>query len=185
MVLPQKPDGLDALVRAARVAEAAAPASNDTLSALVVEVMKASNQAQEKQAAELRALNSKVAALSMSPMDQHAVTVNMVERPVTGGARQENRPPRRQFRPTAQTRQRDNYVQNFSGRQDGGGPRSFRPPTQQQQRQQTPQLTSNGCGNCGWQHERGNCRATSEQCRRCGRTGHFARVCRSGRPAQN
>ena len=54
MVLSQKPEGVDALVRAARVAEAAAPVSNDRLSSLVMKLMETSTQAQT---AEMEALN--------------------------------------------------------------------------------------------------------------------------------
>jgi Zinc knuckle len=192
MVLSQKPDSVDALVRAARVAEAAAPVSQDNLSSLVVKLMETAAQAQERQTTELKALNSRVAALSVAQSDAQQTTINAADAPA-GGARppQYIGPQRRQFRPTAQTRQRDNYVRNFSGRQDGGGPRSFRQPyEQQQQQQQRPQQMNppagqgGECGYCALRHERGNCRAVGAECRRCGRIGHFARACRSSNARQ-
>ena len=192
MVLSQRPVGVDALVKAARVAEAAAPTGNDNLSSLVVRLMETATQAQERQTAELKALNSRVAALSMAHNDSRQMTVNAVDSPLGGEqAPQYNVQPRRQFQPTAQTRQRDNYVRNFAGRQDGGGPRSFRQPyqqmTQQQQQQQRPsqQMEPNvECRNCAYRHEIGNCRAIGQMCRRCSRVGHFARACRTGRGQQ-
>jgi hypothetical protein len=70
-----------------------------------------------------------------------------------------------------QTFQRDNYAQQTALRR-GGGPRSFSsPPT--------------ACGNCGLQHTRRNCPARQQECRHCGRVGHFARVCRSARLTSN
>jgi hypothetical protein len=188
MVLSQRPVGVDALVKAARVAEAAAPTGNDNLSSLVVRLMETATQAQERQTAELKALNGRVAALSMEHIDSRQTTVNAVDSPIGGGqAPQYNVQPRRQFQPTAQTRQRDNYVRNFAGRQDGGGPRSFRQPYQQQQQQQRPsqQMEPNvECRNCAYRHEIGNCRAIGQMCRRCSRVGHFARACRTGRGQQ-
>lgn len=188
MVLSQKPEGVDALVKAARVAEAAAPVSNDKLSSLVMKLMETSTQAQEKQTAELKALNSRVAALAITQYDPRDAGVNVVETPTNEQPAQYDQQPRRQFRQTPQTRQRDNYVQNFAGRQDGGGPRSFRPPyrPQQQQQQSTqPQANGNACGRCGYAHEQGNCRANGVQCRKCLKIGHYARCCMTGRPAQN
>ena len=35
------------------------------------------------------------------------------------------------------------------------------------------------CGNCGRQHERGNCPAKGKTCNACGKTGHWRNVCRS------
>ena len=189
MVLSQKPEGVDALVRAARVAEAAAPVSGDSLSSLVVKLMETSAQAQERQTSELKALNSRVAALSVAQQETREAAINAVATPTSERPTQYDGQPRRQFRQTPQIRQRNNYVQNFAGRQDGGEPRSFRtpyrPPQQQQQQTRRSQGDGDECGNCGLRHERGNCRATGADCRRCGRVGHFARVCRTSRPPQN
>ena len=126
MVLSQKPVGVDALVKAARVGEAAAPVSTDNLSSLVVKLMETSTQAQERQTAELKALNSRVAVLSVAQNDSRSTTVNAVEAPARGAQRpQYDGQQRRQFRPTAQTRQRENYARNFADRQDGGGRAHF------------------------------------------------------------
>ena len=37
------------------------------------------------------------------------------------------------------------------------------------------------CANCGLRHDQGRCPAFGQVCNACGRTGHFARACRSGR----
>jgi len=56
-ILALKPNGLDELVRSARLAQAVAPTTDNTLSASVMEVVKASTKAQERQAAEMGALH--------------------------------------------------------------------------------------------------------------------------------
>ena len=81
MVLSQKPEGVDALVKAARVAEAAAPVSGDTLSSLVVKLMETSAQAQERQTSELKALNSRVAALSVAQQETRKAAIYVVGTP--------------------------------------------------------------------------------------------------------
>ena len=35
------------------------------------------------------------------------------------------------------------------------------------------------CSSCGYKHKYGECKAKGEKCKRCGKIGHFARVCRS------
>jgi len=156
-------------------------------------------KAQEKQAAEMSALTNKITALATAQGHEQGLAIGMVEGRGDSGPARQSRPPARQYRQTAQMRQRDNYVQNFASRQERGGPRSFTRPAPQQQyaqqqyapqqpqqqymqqapRQQTTQQPGGGCAQCGWQHEFGNCRAQGVECRRCGRTGHYARACRS------
>jgi len=139
LILAQKPEGLEAL--AARVAEGASPPADDALSSTVVELMKASMKAQEMQAAEMSALTNKIAALATAQGHKQGLAIGMVEGRGDSGPPRQSRPPARQYRQTAQMRQRDNYVQNFASRQDGGGPRSFTRPASQQlyaQQQYTP-----------------------------------------------
>jgi len=161
--------------------------------------MKASMKAQEKQAAEMSAFTNKIAALATAQGHEQGLAIGMVEGRGDNRPPRQSRPPAPQYRQTPQMRQRDNYVQNFASRQDGGGPRSFTRPAPQQHyaqqpytpqrpqqqymqqapRQQMSQQPGGGCAQSGWQHEPGNCRAQGVECRRYGRTGHYGRVCRS------
>ena len=63
-VLQQKPGSLEETIRMAKVAEATAQPSLDNVSALLMEAMNASTKANEAQAAELKTLAGKVAALT-------------------------------------------------------------------------------------------------------------------------
>ena len=101
-------------------------------------------------------------------------------------------------RPTPRNIQRANYPQQ-SRQQPTQYASQYRqnqsyPPMAGQQRQQPdPNQTGppigqhGGCNWCGLNHAfgRDNCRAATEICRRCGLMGHYARVCRSSRTAQN
>jgi hypothetical protein len=44
--------------------------------------------------------------------------------------------------------------------------------------------SGNDCGNCGYQHERGNCPAYGVVCFNCGKNNHFSRKCRAPRNQQ-
>ena len=35
------------------------------------------------------------------------------------------------------------------------------------------------CSSCGYKHKYGECKAKGERCEKCGKIGHFAKVCRS------
>ena len=35
------------------------------------------------------------------------------------------------------------------------------------------------CSSCGYKHKYGECKAKDEKCKKCGKIGHFAKVCRS------
>ena len=64
-------------------------------------------------------------------------------------------------------------------------PRTQRPAstTNDWGRRQRPnryEVTRPTCGRCGYLHARDRCPATGKQCITCGRTGHFAKVCRNG-----
>ena len=159
---------LDQTIRSARIAEAAAVSAPDPLTTTLVEMMKASVQASEKQTNELQQLTHKVAALSAAPQRRETHAQRYTAAPQA---------PRNYIQRPAQTRpqmmQRNNYAQQANDRRDGG-PRSFRPPN-----------NTTACRNCGLQHAVGNCSARQQECRHCAKIGHFARVCRSARQQQD
>jgi len=170
-VLQNGGSDLNDLIKTARLAEAVAPPVSDNSTALLMEVMKASIQANEKQAKEIRALTNKVSALAVIPDHE---TVNMLEdaRP------REVRPTeRRPFRQTPQMQQRNNYARNFSTRTPEGGAAGFQGNNGAQ--------AGAECSQCGWTHPVGRCRAVGQACRICDRIGHFARVCRTVRQQRN
>ena len=205
MVYQQKPTGLDELVRAAKVAEAHAPPDNEELAALIRDAAMASTKAQERQAAQLKALGTKVdRVVAVGSGDRFVSTEHDegdYEAAVEFDNRQTEAPPQRlQFAQTPQIRQRTNYVNNFANRQNNGEPRTYRSPQMREQapsgqrapvntqggstpQRNQPLNTSGGCRNCGRDHERGNCRAYGQECSKCHKIGHFGRVCRSGRQA--
>ena len=51
----------------------------------------------------------------------------------------------------------------------------------------TPSHDTHDCGNCGRKHpaNKSECPANRQTCRKCGKRGHFAKMCRSGRHVQN
>jgi hypothetical protein len=73
---------------------------------------------------------------------------------------------RRWLKPTPQNMQRINYAQRAAAHEEG---------------QPEAETIASTCGNCGWVHPQGGCRARGQICLRCGKMGHFARVCRSAR----
>jgi len=80
-ILVLKLNGLYELVKAARVAEAVTPTTDNALSATVMEVMKASTKAQERQAAEMSALGNriaKIAALEVASRDSEEARISAV-----------------------------------------------------------------------------------------------------------
>jgi hypothetical protein len=164
-VLQQGVKSIDDTVRAAKVAEAAATTAPDAISVLVLDAMQASAQASEKQAAEMKQLAASVATLTAG----QAAPVERVNTPTSAPVQQP--PPRRALLPTPQNQQRQAYAQRAANRTGGGNG----PPNRDGQVQAR-------CGRCGWAHRAGNCRADGQECRHCGKVGHFARVCRSAKP---
>jgi hypothetical protein len=173
-VVQQGVKTLEDTLRAARIAEAAATSTSDPLSIMMIEALKSSTQASEKQAAEIKQLTAKVATLTTSPVEYSEPAVLAVTPPPATAAT-----PMRGQRPrmnTPQNLQRANYAQQANSRQNAG-PRSFTRP--QDQMQGTP------CTRCGIQHRAGTCRADGHLCRACNRPNHFARCCRSARPSRD
>jgi len=175
-VLNQKPDSLEALVRMAKIAQAVAPPSAEGLSAALIEAMKDSTQANQRQASELKELTKKVAALTEERQDESKFNINAVQGGETSSGN--GQPFRRQdTRSTPQSQQKSNYVRNFSNGQGPGGQRSFKAPSQTNRQNGN----SSNCNYCGRQHPNKQCMAKNQQCRHCGKLGHYARVCRSAK----
>jgi hypothetical protein len=147
-VVQQGVKSLDDTIRAAKVAEAAASTTPDVIPMMMLDAMKATAQASEKQAAELKQLAARVATLSTAAVVAAAPAEPIMA--VTGQPQGQ----RRALRPTPQNQQRQAYAQRAANRTDGG-PRSFaRTDQQPQQQSQRP-----ACGRCGWSHQPGNCPA--------------------------
>ena len=68
-------------------------------------------------------------------------------------------------------------VQGHTKQTRGYQQNSYRHTQSQQQRTQTNQ----SCRNCGEFHFRSQCKAKGKQCFKCGKSNHFAKVCRSAR----
>jgi hypothetical protein len=169
-VLQQGVKTLKAMIEAARIAETSASA--DPLTALLMENIKATSQAAEKQAADLKELNAKVSALTAAAAVVPAVHATQS----TFSRESDSRHPQRDFRPrpntgrqlkdTPQRRQRDNYVRNQMQNQ----PNRPRPaPTTQRK-----------CDRCGSRHDSGQCERTERS------AGDLAeRLCRTARTDQH
>ena len=161
-VVQQGVTSLDDSLRSARIAEAAGVAAVDPISTALLDLMKQSLQATEKQAGTLQQLTTKIASLSPAQTNSQ-INTSSVNQPAS---RRDFGP--RQDRPRPQTIQRYNYAQRSADRRVGN-----------------PSLVRNhtitACANCGLQHATGNCAARGQSCRHCNRIGHFARVCRSSR----
>ena len=171
-VIQSQPTTVDELVKAARVAEAAAKATvtataipGDTFDRVVAELT-ANRQAAEQNTAELRKFTDKLSVGSVST----------VERNRTPSPQRLSAPRRVTFA--------DNPTWGQSSRPRGrpwrGNP-GFIPRRPMMNNGQP--ASSINCQACGGIHERGfqHCRAAGVACFNCHRIGHLARTCRAAR----
>ena len=109
------------MIKTAKLAEAVATPVSDSTNNLLMEVMRASVQANEKQAKEMKALTSKIAALS-SNTDRYVINA------VNDGAMNagERTAGQRAQRQTPQIQQRNNYARDFNRCTPEGGAAGFR-----------------------------------------------------------
>jgi hypothetical protein len=160
-VLQQGVKTLVDTVRAAKVAEAAATAAPDAMSVLVLDAMQVSAKVSERQAAEMKQLVASVAtptAAQASPGERTNATAPIPVQQQTQQRRRRRTSSGRHMR-SAQRVEQGETLDLFA-----------------------VTIRHRQCGRCGYAHRAGNCRADGQECRRCGNTGHFARVCRSAKP---
>jgi hypothetical protein len=166
-VLTQGAKTLEEVLKAARTFEAAQESvKHDTTAAVTqqfaAEAAKRAALEAEKHAARVEQMTAQIAAMSATPAARTDPAPPAPEnrRPFQRGGG------RRWLKPTPQNMQRMNYAQRAAAR-EGGQPET--------------EPAASTCGNCGWVHPQGVCRANGQICLCCGKTGYFARVCRSAR----
>jgi hypothetical protein len=146
-VIQQGMTSLEDSIHAAKLAESVEVSGNDSITASLLDMMKASVQASEKQAAELQSLTTRVATISSAPPQRQSY-----DRQNSLYTRDTRPTVSRLLKPTPQNQQPMNYARQASSAQTSG-PRSFRQPAR-----------DNACENCGSQHVWSNCPAYGQQC---------------------
>jgi hypothetical protein len=183
-VLQQGVQDLEQTLRAARIAEAST--ATDSLTALLLETIKTTAEAAHKQAADIKDLSTKVSALSASGITAPVIYTDNGQPATNAVGPNQTHPVHRttenyqhngNFRPrvvkqTPRNIQRASYAQQTANRRSVGQT-SFK----------QPQTVNDNCRNCGLQHRQRECKAFGQQCHNCNKLGHFARVCRSNKPA--
>jgi len=174
-VIQSQPESIDALIKSARIAEAAASATAaakpETSLDKVIMALSANREAAERNTEEMKRLAGQLAT---------GQSINAVDNEPTAAG------------PRSTTGRRGGAISN--GQQRG---QRWRPRGQRQQQWPAPQLTeaqrsqqnpgtempSSPCSDCGGMHAFGKqfCRARDIDCFLCGRRGHLKRMCRSGR----
>jgi hypothetical protein len=159
---------LDETIRCAQLAESAEPLKDDTMSAALLELMKASLESSQKQATELHNLSGKVATMTsnvaqQAPRRDDDAHRNQIQQQTSRGPRFVKRTP--------QNIQRYNFPQPAANA-NTSEPQSFREPTDHPV-----------CTNCLLDHPTGqqDCRARGQVCFNCQRPDHFSPACRSAK----
>ena len=174
-VIQSQPESIDELIKAARIAEAAASATAvakpETSFDKVITALLANREAAERNTEEMKRLAGQLTtSQSINAVDNVPTAVG--PRSTTGrrgGAISNGQQRGQRWRPRGQRQQQWPVPQ----------------PTEAQHTQQNmgSEMPSRPCSNCGGMHAFGKqfCRARDIDCFQCGRRGHLKRMCRSGR----
>jgi hypothetical protein len=160
-VIQKDTNNFSEVIRTAKLAESVEDSSpSDATSAALLQLMQTQISAAEKHSDKIDKLSQTVAGLQ-------AESNRKFYRPQGDNNFGQSRV--RALKDTPQNAQRLNYL-NFSRRpQSGNGFNTAAQPA------------GTACGYCAYSHAAGNCPARGQECRRCGKIGHFSRACRSTR----
>ena len=202
-VMQSKPETLDGVISAARLAEEALTASGvNSDNVAVTELNKSVTQLLE----EFKKKNEQQSTIAAVPAaaaikDPAIPIVAAMDRPSFPPRQQPFRPPwnrnpqpstgggRPPFNRETGPRPQFNNQRPFQPRPQAAQPPAARTNWRQPWRPTNPQQNSQlmrSCGNCLRQHQSGSCPAKETQCFSCSRYGHYSRACRSrSAPAYN